>query len=247
MAQAKYKRVKINYDKLTEQQRIMATGRFALQLHALDDRPVSLHKWAAQLNALCGQLDQQMIGEYEFGWAALRLVEEGLVEMTDSGPCRNKCCSIDDLSNVSQIDVLVKYKKLHPDAKMPKYAKPGDAGADVFSVEDVELRPGETRLVSLGIAIEVPDGWEMQVRSRSGLASKGVLVANSPGTIDSGYRGECKVILTYVGKEPSFKISKGDRIAQFVLKQAPTAYFEEVEELSESVRGAGGFGSTGVR
>lgn len=244
MAQTLYKRVKIPYEKLTEQQRIIATGRFTLALHSLDDRPVSLHGWARSLHTLSLQLGQQMIGEYEMGWTALRLIEEGLVEMLNEGPCNTDCCSDEH----SQVDVLVNYKKLHADAQRPKYAKPGDAGADVYSVEEVTILPGETKLVSLGLAIEVPEGWEMQVRSRSGLATKGVIVANSPGTIDSGYRGECKVILTYVGKNAEgFKVNKGDRIAQFVLKQAPTAYFEEVDELSISERGAGGFGSTGVK
>lgn len=246
VALAKYQRVKIPFDKLTEQQKIIATGRFAIPLHALDYKPVSFHQWAGQVKMYYGQLNMKMLSEQEMGWVALRLVEEGLVKMVDSGPCSGDCCDF-DMDNVSQVDLLVKFKRLHPDAQPPRYAKPGDAGADVFSVEDVELKPGETTLVSLGFAIEVPEGWEMQVRSRSGLSTKGVIVTNSPGTIDSGYRGECKVILTYIGKQPSFKINKGDRIAQFVLKQAPTAYFEEVDELSDSARGAGGFGSTGVR
>jgi dUTP pyrophosphatase len=249
MAQAKYKRVNVPYDKLTAQQIIIATGRFAIQLHALTDQPVSFHQWARQLHNVCLQLEQPMLSEHEMGWAALRLIEEGLVEMTDNGPCPCNHCTGDsiDLSELNQADVLVKIKKLSHDAKLPKYAKPGDAGADVFSVEDVELFPGETKLVSLGFAMEIPEGWEMQVRSRSGLSTKGVIVTNSPGTIDSGYRGECKVILTYIGKQPYFKINKGDRIAQFVLKQAPTAHFEEVDNLSDSARGVGGFGSTGVK
>lgn len=247
MALTTYRRVKIPDNKLTDQQRIIGTERFTLALHSLDDRPVTLHGWARSLHSISLQLNQPMISEYEMGWTALRLVEEGLVEMTNNGPCKSECCS-DDLEDVTQVDILVNYKKLHPDAQRPKYAKDGDAGADVFSVEEVTLLPGETSLISLGFAMEVPYGWEMQVRSRSGLSTKGVIVTNSPGTIDSGFRGECKVILTYIGKNvDGFKINKGDRIAQFVLKQAPTAYFEEVAELSSSDRGTGGFGSTGVK
>lgn len=244
MAQTRYKKVKL--DKLTDNQEITAGG-FTDWLQSIGDEHIHLYRWAGQLKAHFDKNGHQMVDQFKFGFGVLRLLEEGLIEMTNSGPCKSECCS-DDLEDATQVDILVNYKKLNPDAQRPKYAKDGDAGADVFSVEEVTLLPGETRLVSLGLAMEVPYGWEMQVRSRSGLASKGVIVTNSPGTIDSGYRGECKVILTYIGKNPDgFKINKGDRIAQFVLKQAPTAYFDEVAELSASERGTGGFGSTGVK
>lgn len=139
---------------------------------------------------------------------------------------------------------LVKVKLTHPNAKMPTYAKPGDAGADVYSVEDVYIEAGCTVLVDLGLQIELPDGFECQVRSRSGNASKGLVVANSPGTIDSGYRGPCKVILHNNGKL-GWHVKTGDRVAQFVVKPVEQATFELAEELNDSERGAGGFGSTG--
>lgn len=138
----------------------------------------------------------------------------------------------------------VKIKLTNPDAKLPIYAKEGDSGADVFSTEDVVIVAGETKLVDLGIQMELESGWECQVRSRSGLASKGIVCANSPGTIDAGYRGPCKVILhNQSGKH--YEVKKGDKIAQFVFKPTHRASFEVVNELSTSDRGAGGFGSTG--
>lgn len=140
-----------------------------------------------------------------------------------------------------------KLKRLHPDAKVPRYAHaPGeDAGMDLVSVEDLELRPGQPRAVATGIQIELPPGFEAQVRPRSGLALKhAVTVLNSPGTIDPGYRGEVKVILLNLGTE-SFRIAKGDRIAQMVV--ARYAAVEWIEsELSASDRGEGGFGSSGL-
>ena len=141
----------------------------------------------------------------------------------------------------------VLFKRIHPLAKIPKYQTLGAAGMDVCSVEDVDLQPGEVKAVSLGFAVAVPDGYELQVRPRSGLSLKGrIAVLNSPGTIDSDYRGECKVILTNFGKN-TFVIKPGDRIAQFVLNQVERADVEEVfGELPETERGAGGFGSTGV-
>lgn len=149
----------------------------------------------------------------------------------------------------------VKIKKLHPDAVVPKYAKPGDSGFDFVALEDTMIGPGETKLVKTGIAVEIPEGFELQVRPRSGTSLKTPLrVANAPGTVDSGYRGECCVILTNtaVGEYDSNNhhtntqfIKKGDRIAQGVICPVIRAEFEEVEELSDSERGTGGFGSTG--
>lgn len=161
----------------------------------------------------------------------------------------------------------VKIMLTHPEAVMPTYAKDGDAGADIYVLPNPnspdgtwEIKPGETVMVDTGIRMELPQGWEMQVRSRSGLAKKGLVVANSPGTIDSGYRGPCKVLLRnatqakYLAAVPGgmakeetvFTIEPGERVAQFVLKRAPQATFERVEELSDSERGEGGFGSTGT-
>lgn len=138
----------------------------------------------------------------------------------------------------------VKVKLTNPLARLPQYAKEGDAGADVFSVEECVLKHGETRAVDLGLSIELPMGYECQVRSRSGNACKGLVVANSPGTIDAGYRGPCKVILhNQSGNDQRIEI--GSKIAQFVVKPVEQALFETAEELSSSERGSGGFGSTG--
>jgi len=139
---------------------------------------------------------------------------------------------------------LVKVKLTSPLAKLPTYAKCGDAGADVYSVEDAIIDPGTTKVVDLGIQIELPYGYECQVRSRSGNAVKGLVIANSPGTIDAGYRGPCKAILHNQSNAP-IKVSVGDRLAQFVVKPVEQATFEQAAELSSSERGAGGFGSTG--
>ena len=142
--------------------------------------------------------------------------------------------------------MLIAVKKLHEEAKLPQYAKEGDAGADICSVEETTLWSGEYKVVSTGLAIEpIFDGMcEIQCRSRSGYAAKnGVAVLNSPGTIDKGYRGEIKVILINHGKEP-FSISKGMKIAQFVVNPLCQAKFIEVSELGDSERNTNGFGST---
>ena len=140
---------------------------------------------------------------------------------------------------------VLKIKKLSEDAIIPFYAHPGDAGLDLFSVEEVTIEPGKRKLVATGISIELPKNTEAQVRPRSGLALKyGVTVLNSPVTIDEGYRGEIKVILINHGEE-AFKINKGDKIAQMVIMPVLTVGIEEVEILNDSERGEGGFGSTG--
>ena len=140
----------------------------------------------------------------------------------------------------------VKVKKLDEAAIVPTYAKAGDAGADLYALENKTVFPGDTKLIKTGIAIELPDGYEAQVRSRSGLAlKKSVHVLNSPGTVDQTYRGDVGVILRNDGKEP-FCIIAGDRIAQMVVKPVLQATFDVVNELSETDRGEGGFGSTGV-
>ncbi|WAM34880.1 dUTP diphosphatase [Caldicellulosiruptor morganii] len=134
------------------------------------------------------------------------------------------------------------------DLPLPQYASSGSAGMDLFACVDGEMviNPGEIRLIRTGIYIELPDGYEAQIRPRSGLALKyGITILNSPGTIDSDYRGEVCVILINLGNNP-FVIKRGDRIAQMVICKYEKAKIEEVQELSETDRGDGGFGSTGI-
>src|SRR6187551_1897039 len=128
---------------------------------------------------------------------------------------------------------------------LPRYASEDAVGLDVTSAEELVLRPGERHAVATGFAIEIPRGYEVQVRPRSGLAIKnGITCLNTPGTIYSDYRGEVKLILINLGQEP-FEVRRGERIAQLVPAPVLKAAFREVSELSETSRGAGGFGSTG--
>ena len=128
---------------------------------------------------------------------------------------------------------------------LPAYATPGAAGMDVLAAESVTLAPGARHAVATGFAVAIPPGFEIQVRPRSGLALKhGISVPNTPGTIDSDYRGELKVIVINHGPD-AFTIARGDRIAQLVLAPITIAAWNEVAELDETARGAGGFGSTG--
>ncbi|ODU69484.1 MAG: deoxyuridine 5'-triphosphate nucleotidohydrolase [Novosphingobium sp. SCN 66-18] len=143
--------------------------------------------------------------------------------------------------------VPVRVKRLPgaEDLPLPAYATAGAAGMDVVSAEDVTLAPGARHAVATGLAMAIPHGFEIQVRPRSGLALKhGVTVPNTPGTIDSDYRGELKVIMINLGAEP-FAIRRGDRVAQLVLAPVTQASWLEVDELDETARGEGGFGSTG--
>jgi dUTP pyrophosphatase len=127
----------------------------------------------------------------------------------------------------------------------PAYATSGAAGLDIVAAEDLTLMPGQRHAVPTGFAIAIPHGYEVQVRPRSGLALKhGVTCLNTPGTIDEDYRGEVKVILANLGSE-SFEVRRGERIAQLIPAPVQKASFREVAELSETSRGAGGFGSTG--
>jgi dUTP pyrophosphatase len=131
------------------------------------------------------------------------------------------------------------------DLPLPSYATDGAAGMDVVSAEDLELAPGARHAVATGLAMAIPPGFEVQVRPRSGLALKhGITVPNTPGTIDSDYRGELKVILINHGTE-TFSVRRGDRIAQLVLSPVTHGSWLEVDELGETARGEGGFGSTG--
>jgi dUTP pyrophosphatase len=128
---------------------------------------------------------------------------------------------------------------------LPAYATSGAAGMDVVSAEDVTLAPAARHAVATGLSMAIPAGYEIQVRPRSGLALKhGISVPNTPGTIDSDYRGELKVILINLGTEP-FVIARGDRVAQLVLAPVVQAAWDEVDELDATERGEGGFGSTG--
>jgi dUTP pyrophosphatase len=141
----------------------------------------------------------------------------------------------------------LKVQKLSKNAQIPQYAHPGDAGLDLCAIEAQIIEPGQTGLVRTGIAIELPDGTEAQVRPRSGLALKHqITVLNTPGTIDAGYRGEICVILINHGHQP-FQIEPGMRIAQMVIAAFHRVAVEEVMTVQQdSTRGAGGFGSTGV-
>jgi dUTP pyrophosphatase len=145
------------------------------------------------------------------------------------------------------VSIAVRIKRLPHGAglPLPAYATSGAAGMDVVSAEDVTLAPGARHAVATGLTLAIPKGYEVQVRPRSGLALKhGITVPNTPGTIDSDYRGELKVILINHGTEP-FMIQRGDRVAQLVLAPVLQAAWEEVAELDATERGEGGFGSTG--
>jgi dUTP pyrophosphatase len=142
------------------------------------------------------------------------------------------------------VNVLI--TRLDPDLPLPRYAKPGDAGADVYSRIDYELKAGERALIPTGIAIALPDGYVALMHPRSGLAIKyGISMVNTPGTIDAGFRGELQVILINHDLKETFSIKRGDRIAQIVFQKVERAEFVEVESLPGSGRADRGFGSTG--
>lgn len=143
--------------------------------------------------------------------------------------------------------VKVKIKKLDPDVELPKFAYPGDVAVDLRANIETEIGIQQIKGVPAGIAIELPKGYEAQIRPRSGLAIKnGISIVNSPGTIDTDYRGEIICILINLGTEP-FIIKKGDRIAQMAIREVPIVELEEVKELSDTKRGGSGFGSSGVK
>lgn len=144
-------------------------------------------------------------------------------------------------------EISIRLTRLEHGAGLPlaSYASKGAAGMDVVAAESLTLESGGRRAVATGFAIAIPDGYEVQVRPRSGLALKhGITCLNTPGTIDSDYRGEVKVILANLGSEP-FTIARGERIAQLVPAAVQRAHFVETDSLDETERGAGGFGSTG--
>jgi dUTP pyrophosphatase len=146
---------------------------------------------------------------------------------------------------VSKVDI--EFKLLHELAQAPKYAHDGDAGADLVCIEDVTLAPGERSLVATGVAIGLPAGYVGLVHPRSGLATKhGIGIVNTPGTIDSGYRGELKVCLINLDPAEPVTLPAGSRIAQLVIQEVTTAQFIQVQELDETERSDKGFGSTGI-
>jgi dUTP pyrophosphatase len=142
--------------------------------------------------------------------------------------------------------LTVQLKMLDDGLEPPSYAHPGDAGADLRAREDVRLEPGERKLVPTGVSIALPDGFVALIHPRSGLATKhGLTVVNAPGTVDAGYRGEIAVTLLNTDSRHAIELKRGDRIAQMVIQRVEYARFLPVQDLSGSVRGGGGFGSTG--
>ncbi|MBL7059335.1 dUTP diphosphatase [Candidatus Pacearchaeota archaeon] len=140
----------------------------------------------------------------------------------------------------------IQIKKISEDAIIPKYVHEGDSGFDFYSIEDHKLAPGKRILVKTGLQMSIPLGYELQIRPKSGLALKnGITILNTPGTIDAGYRGEIGIILINLSEE-EYSIEKGKKIAQGVVCRVENPEIEEVDELSETSRGEGGFGSTGL-
>ncbi|MEU4524071.1 dUTP diphosphatase [Amycolatopsis sp. NPDC024027] len=145
---------------------------------------------------------------------------------------------------MSSVQVLL--SRLDPDVPLPAYARPGDAGADLVTTSDIVLGPGERGVVGTGVAIALPPGYAGFVHPRSGLAARaGLSVVNTPGTIDSGYRGEIKVCLINHDPVRPLELTRGDRIAQLVVQRVEHAEFVEVDGLDATERGDGGYGSTG--
>lgn len=153
---------------------------------------------------------------------------------------------LDQQTSHLESDLDVAIVRLDRDLPLPAYAHPGDAGADLLSTVDVTLAPGERALVPTGISIALPPGFVALIHPRSGLAARhGLSIVNTPGTVDAGYRGEIKVLLVNHDRVAPVRLARGDRIAQLVVQRFERARFVEVDALPESVRGAGGYGSTG--
>ena len=143
-------------------------------------------------------------------------------------------------------EIQVQIQRLDPDVELPQYARSGDAGLDLRASEDVELAPGKRAMVPTGLAIALPEGYAGFVQPRSGLAAReGLSIVNTPGLIDSGYRGELKIIAINTDDEHTIHIKRGNRIAQLVIQEVPVVHLVEVDELEASERGVAGFGSTG--
>lgn len=150
------------------------------------------------------------------------------------------------LTSSPERPLAVALLRLDPGVPIPAYAQPGDAGVDLLSTVDVTLAPGERRTVPTGVALALPEGYAGFVHPRSGLAARhGLTVVNAPGTVDAGYRGEIQVTLLNTDTAQSLTLRRGDRIAQLVVQRVEHVQFVEVDRLPDSVRGAGGFGSTG--
>ncbi len=150
------------------------------------------------------------------------------------------------MTSASPERVRVGLTRLDPGVPVPRYAHPGDAGADLAIAEDCELAPGERRLVGTGLAIALPEGWAAFVHPRSGLAARsGLTIVNAPGTVDSGYRGEIRVCLLNTDARAPIRLARGDLIAQLVVQRVAQAQFELLEDLPPTSRGRDGHGSTG--
>ena len=148
---------------------------------------------------------------------------------------------------MSDGNIVVRIKRLDPTIELPAYAHAGDAGLDLRSAESLTLQPYERRLVSTGLAVAIPAGYAGFVQPRSGLAIKqGLSIVNTPGLVDSAYRGELKVILINLDANEPISIQRGDRIAQLVIQRVPEVTLQEVDELDSTDRGTGGFGSSGI-
>lgn len=153
----------------------------------------------------------------------------------------------DDLSGKPTVPPI-QVKRLDSGVPLPKRAHPEDAGADLYSSQDIVLRPGERALIGTGIAVALPVGTVGLIHPRSGLAAKhGLSIVNTPGTIDAGYRGELKVCLINTDHSKPIEITRGMRIAQLVVQRVELVEFEEVDQLDDTARGSGGYGSTGTR
>ncbi len=152
----------------------------------------------------------------------------------------------DDRTGGASSDLDVLLRRLDTDLPLPSYAHPGDAGADLLTTVDLRLEPGERALVPTGVALALPEGYVAFVHPRSGLAARhGLSIVNTPGTIDAGYRGEIKVLLINHDPREAIELRRGDRVAQLLIQRVERARFVEVDELPDSVRGEGGYGSTG--
>jgi len=148
---------------------------------------------------------------------------------------------------VSREQVQVNFARIHPDAQAPTQGTAEAAGWDLRALEETTVRRGETERIRTGLAIAIPKGWEGQIRSRSSLGAKGMIMPNGVGTIDSDYRGELMILATWIGEGDSITLSKGERVAQLLIAPVPLTTFTEVDfqDLSETDRGEGGFGSSG--
>jgi dUTP pyrophosphatase len=145
---------------------------------------------------------------------------------------------------VPSVEILL--TRLDPAVPLPSYAKPGDAGADLVTTSDVRIEPGERAVIGTGLALAIPEGYAGFVHPRSGLAARvGLSVVNTPGTIDSGYRGEIRICLINHDQREAIELRRGDRVAQLVIQRVEHAVFREVDQLAESERSVGGYGSTG--